>query len=84
MPGSRDSLGLDLDQRVVAQIELIEPAVGRVDPDRQQDVRRLLLGRHAGCLDDVGQKRLASATRFWTSTCARFMSMPCLKVTVRL
>ena len=43
--------------RVVAQVELVEPAVGRVDADRQQDVGRLLLGRHARRLDHVGQQR---------------------------
>ena len=50
-------LGLNADHRVVAQVELVEPAVGGVDPAGQQDVWRLLLGRDAGRLDHVGQER---------------------------
>ena len=57
MPGSRDSSGWSWISRVVAQVELVEPAVGRIDADGQQDVGRLLLGRHPGRLDDVGQQR---------------------------
>ena len=36
------------------------------------------------CLITSGSSGAARATRFWTSTWARFRSIPCLNVTVRL
>ena len=54
-------LVLDLHQGVVAQVELVVAAVGRVERDAHQDVGRLLLACDAGLLDDVGQQRHGQA-----------------------
>ena len=40
--------GLDLDGGVIRQVELVIAPVGRINADRQQNVGRLLLGRHSG------------------------------------
>ena len=71
-----------VDLGVVAQVELVVAAVRRNQVDHQHQVGRALVHRHADLLDDVGRIGMASATRFCTSTCAMFRSVPTLKVTV--
>ena len=52
-----EQLVLDVNRGEVAQIDVVVAAVGRVEADGQQDVRRFLLDRQPLLLDRVGQLR---------------------------
>ena len=56
-PRQAEQLVADVHQRVVAQVELVVAAVGRLDVDAHEDVGHPLAGRHASLLDDVGEHR---------------------------
>ena len=55
IPCSRSNSSRMWIKRVVAQIELIVAAVGRIDVDGHEDVRRHFSRRHAGLFQHVGQ-----------------------------
>ncbi len=74
---------LDLNHRVVAQIQRVVAAVGRLQEHHHGQVGRALLRDQT----DLPAPRRASrvsacATRFWVCTCAMSRSVPSLKVTV--
>ncbi len=78
-------LRLDLNHRVVAQIELV--VHGRRVEKIATDIRMsgaFFLVVTPVCLMTSGIKGKARATRFWTITWARFKSTPSLKVIVKV
>src|SRR5207247_6724945 len=48
---------LEVNRGVIGQVQVVAAAVGRIDADDQQDVRRPLAGGDARLLDDVRQRR---------------------------
>ena len=49
---------LELNRGVVAEVQVVAAAVGRVQVDDHQHAGRLLVGRDAAAFDEVGQDRL--------------------------